>query len=272
MDKLMSSKDFGSYKSLFSLSDRLSHSGTDHGICTVTISRSFFERRSPKESALAIDALCLTLIELDDVSAVRIRYSDGSVPLAPLRDLSEPIRTNNRQYNCIISEVSMNLPIPSLMARDIYKLTPQDFLSINVKFLMLDLDNTLSPYHINDADQSLRSWVTSFKDSGLELFILSNNHGERPAHFAAQLGIDYINRAKKPNISTALSVMEKKGYTPKETAIIGDQIFTDVLCGVRCGFFSVCVRPICISHNPLLAIRYFFELPFRLAYKGGNRT
>ncbi|MGE4354649.1 MAG: GerMN domain-containing protein [Oscillospiraceae bacterium] len=91
LDKLMSSKDFGGYTSLFNVSDRLSYTGTEHGICTVTVSRSFFERRTPKEADLAIDALCLTLIELDDVSAVQIRYSDGTIPLTPNRDLSSPV-------------------------------------------------------------------------------------------------------------------------------------------------------------------------------------
>ncbi|MGE4354650.1 MAG: YqeG family HAD IIIA-type phosphatase [Oscillospiraceae bacterium] len=166
----------------------------------------------------------------------------------------------------------MNLPIPALMARDIYALTPQDFAHFNVKFLLMDLDNTLSPYHIQEADDRLRAWIQSLKDSGLELFILSNNHGNRPAHFAAQLGVDYIKHAKKPHTAAALSVIKSKGYAPNETAILGDQIYTDVLCGVRCGCVPICVRPICISHNPLIAVRYFLEIPFRLAYKRRKRN
>ena len=62
-------------------------------------------------------------------------------------------------------------------------------------------------------------------------------------------------------------MIAQKGYSPDETAILGDQIYTDILCGINCGIKSICVRPICISRNPLLAIRYFFEMPFRLAYK-----
>ncbi|MGI6028584.1 MAG: YqeG family HAD IIIA-type phosphatase [Candidatus Heteroscillospira sp.] len=166
----------------------------------------------------------------------------------------------------------MKLPIPTLIKHDIYELRPEELKALGVRFLMMDLDNTLSPYHIHEADDKLKAWTEKFRASGLELFILSNNHGQRPARFAEQLCIDYVNRAHKPGTETALRVMAEKGFTPGETAILGDQIYTDILCGARAGFTSVCVRPICISRNPLLAIRYFFEMPFRLAYKKGERV
>ena len=162
----------------------------------------------------------------------------------------------------------MTLPIPTLMKHNIYELTPGDVKALGVRLLMMDLDNTLSPYHIHEADEKLCAWVDNMRAAGLELFILSNNHGDRPARFAAQLNLDYINRARKPRTATALGIMAQRGYAPRETAILGDQIYTDVLCAARCGCKSICVRPICISRNPLLAIRYFLEMPFRLAYKG----
>ena len=162
----------------------------------------------------------------------------------------------------------MKFPIPTLLRHDIYELSPEDIKALGVKFLMMDLDNTLSPYHIHEADDKLRSWINVLRDSGIELFILSNNHGERPAIFARQLDLDYVNRAGKPRSATALRIMAEKGYTKDETAILGDQIYTDILCGVNCGIKSICVRPICISRNPLLAVRYFLEFPFRLAYRG----
>lgn len=162
----------------------------------------------------------------------------------------------------------MNLPIPKIMAKSIYDLKPEDFTKNGIKFLMMDLDNTLAPYHIHEATQELKNWLQSLSDADIELFILSNNHGDRPKIFSKQLGIDYINRAKKPQCKNALAVIEQKGYKLSESALIGDQIYTDVLCAVRCKITPVCVRPICVSRNPLMAIRYFFELPFRRMYRG----
>ena len=164
----------------------------------------------------------------------------------------------------------MPLPIPTIQLHDIYQLTPETLRELGVRFLMMDLDNTLAPYHIHTADPRLAEWIASLRGAGIEPFILSNNRGDRPARFAAQLGVDYVNRAKKPGIRTAMRIMRERGYLPEETAIVGDQIYTDVLCAARCGVKSICVRPICISRNPLLAARYFLELPFRGGRKNGQ--
>ena len=45
-----------------------------------------------------------------------------------------------------------------------------------------------------------------------------------------------------------------------------DQIYTDVLCGSIAGAYTVVVRPISLK-NPLHALRYAAESPFRLLYK-----
>ncbi len=65
----------------------------------------------------------------------------------------------------------MTLPVPALMLREVYALTPEMLRRRGVKFLMMDLDNTLSPYHIHEADGRLRAWVEDMKRGGIELFI-----------------------------------------------------------------------------------------------------
>lgn len=155
--------------------------------------------------------------------------------------------------------------LPDLSLNSIYELTPEMLREMGVCLLLMDLDNTLSPYHIHEASAELKAWVSSLMDAGIEPFILSNNKGQRPALFAGQLGIEYIGRAKKPSVKALGYVLEKKGIRPEHAAVIGDQIFTDTLCARRAGTMSVLVRPICITRNPLLALRYWAETPFRLA-------
>lgn len=161
----------------------------------------------------------------------------------------------------------MTLPIPTLLKNDIYELDAAEIKGLGVSFLLMDLDNTLSPYHIHAPTPELRAWIASLQEAGLELFILSNNHGDRPRVFALELGLGYINRAGKPRCDKALEVIFSHGYSLEQTALLGDQIYTDVLCAARGGFKSICVKPICISRNPFMALRYFLELPFRFAYK-----
>lgn len=157
-------------------------------------------------------------------------------------------------------------PVPDVMKENIYQLTPRMFTNRGIRFIILDVDNTIAPYTLDKALPRLIAWAEGMKDAGLELFILSNNKGERPAIFAQALGLEYVKRARKPFTRRAREVLAEKGYTPAEAALIGDQVYTDVLCAKRLGALAVLVHPIEFS-NPFLKLRYQLEFPFRLKYK-----
>jgi spore germination protein GerM len=93
LDDLMYSGDLGGCSSLFAAGDALTHLNTSMGVCQVSVDRSFFERRTLDAANLALDALVLSLQELDDVRSVLVTYSDGTSPALPGRDLSQPILT-----------------------------------------------------------------------------------------------------------------------------------------------------------------------------------
>ena len=157
-------------------------------------------------------------------------------------------------------------PVPDTMAGNIYEISPRMFTNRGISFIMLDVDNTIAPYTINEASPRLKGWVESMKKAGLELFILSNNKGERPAVFAEALGLEYVKKAWKPFTKVAKEVLEQKGIRASEAAVIGDQIYTDTCCGKWIGAFTVLVHPIEFS-NIWLKLRYWLEFPFRLKYK-----
>jgi len=159
------------------------------------------------------------------------------------------------------------LPIPYRMVRDIYEITPESLKKDAIRLLLMDLDNTMAPYHVHVPSAGLKKWVDSMKEAGIEIFILSNNRGMRPKIFAEALGVEYVNRAKKPSTDVLFRVLERKRLAREQVMLVGDQIYTDMLCAARAYVRGICVKPICIRRNPLLAIRYFAEFPFRLAYK-----
>ena len=57
---------------------------------------------------------------------------------------------------------------------------------------------------------------------------------------------------------------------PEQTAIVGDQIFTDILGGSRAGVATILVRPIRLAGNPGRYLRYAVEVPFRPLSRGGE--
>ncbi|MBR1497882.1 MAG: YqeG family HAD IIIA-type phosphatase [Oscillospiraceae bacterium] len=157
------------------------------------------------------------------------------------------------------------LPVPDLMCRSIYDIRPEALKARGARFVLLDIDNTVAPYTVDTAGPELLAWVEAMRGAGLALFILSNNRGGRPARFAAQLGLPYIKHARKPFPKKAREVISREGYRPGETAVVGDQIYTDALCARLCGAMAVTVRPIAFT-NIWLRLRYWAEAPFRLAW------
>jgi HAD superfamily phosphatase (TIGR01668 family) len=146
-----------------------------------------------------------------------------------------------------------------------------DFLkNAGVKLLLLDLDNTISPYGEKEPSEEAIAWFEAMKKDGVTLFIVSNTKKPRAGIFAGLLGVDYIIRAKKPfgdGVERALGVT---GFGESETALVGDQIFTDTLAANRANVTSLLVEPIKLNY-PWLTLRYWVEKPFRMMAKNDLR-
>ena len=150
-------------------------------------------------------------------------------------------------------------------AHDIYELTGAALAGWGFTLLLADLDNTLVPYGVPLPDERLRAWRDDLAAHGITLFVLSNNrHESRPRVFSDALGIPYIGHAGKPKTPSFYRAMERLGVSKEQTAIVGDQIFTDVLGGNRAGVSTILVEPIRLAGNPGRYLRYAAEWPFRL--------
>jgi len=161
------------------------------------------------------------------------------------------------------------LPIPDYAFRDVTRITPAFLTGQGIRFLLLDLDNTLAPYGVQAPAEAVRDWAAAIRKAGITPFLVSNNRGRRPELFSAALEMDYVKRAGKPGVRGMRAAMERLGAAPEETALAGDQIYTDAVAAKRCGVRMLLVRPIRLS-NPLLAVRYALEMPFRLPVRKIN--
>ena len=156
--------------------------------------------------------------------------------------------------------------------RDIYELTGEALARRGFRLLLADLDNTLVPYGVPLPDEKLRAWRDDLAAHGVTLFILSNNRREsRPRIFAEALEVPYIGHAGKPKTPAFRRAMEQMGVTREQTAIVGDQVFTDVLGGNLAGVSVILVEPIRLAGNPGRYLRYAAEVPFRLLSGTGEK-
>ena len=143
--------------------------------------------------------------------------------------------------------------VPDYYFPDIYAIDPERLRARGVKVLLADLDNTLAPYGVPT------------------LFLLSNSRRPgRAQHYAEALGIPYEGHAGKPKAGGFRRALARMNAAPEEAAIVGDQIFTDILGGNRAGVLTLLVHPIRFG-TVFRALRFGIETPFRAGAEDGRR-
>lgn len=137
----------------------------------------------------------------------------------------------------------MNL-YPNLYVQKVEDITIEKLIKNKIKVLILDVDNTLIDYYKNLSDNII-NWAKEMKGQGIKLYILSNtNNKQKVIYVAEKLDIPYKHFAMKP-LKKGFRYIEKKINVKAENiAVIGDQIFTDILGGNRCKMFTILVDPI----------------------------
>ncbi len=150
---------------------------------------------------------------------------------------------------------------PSYAFKRITDLTPEFFTEKGIKCLLLDVDNTLTTHDNPIPADGVESWLCKIKSSGLNAVILSNNSDERVKPFARKLDLSYIPRARKPLTFGITRACRKYNLTKKEVALIGDQIFTDIIGGNLKGILTVLVEPYEIEDKFFLNLKRKLEKP-----------
>jgi uncharacterized protein len=112
------------------------------------------------------------------------------------------------------------------------------------RLILSDLDNTLVAWNYPEVSQELATWFRTAKAHGFEICIISNNKGPRVKLFAQRAGLDYIAAANKPKPDAFLQALKRFSRQASQTVMIGDQLFTDIQGGNRCGLHTILVLPI----------------------------
>ncbi|HHV28585.1 YqeG family HAD IIIA-type phosphatase [Acetivibrio mesophilus] len=133
---------------------------------------------------------------------------------------------------------------PNLQAHRVHDIDLDFLIKNNIKGLILDIDNTLVPDHVEEADENTIAWINKVKKMGFKVCIVSNASEKRVVKFNNKLKVDIIHRASKPNSKSFLKAMEIMNTKASETAVIGDQIFTDIYGGNKVNMFTILVSPI----------------------------
>ena len=133
----------------------------------------------------------------------------------------------------------------------IYAISQSELQKKGIHSLLLDVDGTLLNRKSNMIPKAVKNWIRE-SEKLFSLYLISNNPSKkRIAKIAKELNLRYKYNASKPRKKITLSAIKEIGCEPKNIAIIGDRIFTDIIVGNRCNIKTILVNRLNIDGLPI---------------------
>ena len=129
----------------------------------------------------------------------------------------------------------------------------------DIECLLLDVDNTLSTHHGTVLVDGLAEWLQNMRQNGIKLVVVSNSKFKRIKPFADKIGLDFVSLALKPLPFGYKKGIKKLGCDKQNVAIVGDQLFTDIIGANALKIKSILVRPVKLESGWSFKIRRYFE-------------
>lgn len=151
---------------------------------------------------------------------------------------------------------------PTFVFKSVTEITTSFLSEKKIKGLILDLDNTLTTHNNPIPAEKVTNWIMQMEQNGIKLMIVSNNTAQRVRPFAEMLKLDFIPRGRKP-LSTGFKKAQIAMELPFEhIAIVGDQLFTDILGANLKRVKTIFVYPIELETSFFFKIKRRLERPF----------
>lgn len=128
-------------------------------------------------------------------------------------------------------------------------ISPHYLAAKSIEGVILDIDNTIVIDGRHEVEQSVVDWVSTLC---VPVCLLSNGGEERVMYFMRLLGLKGVYRAKKPARRGYLKAATLLGVADlTHVAVVGDQLFSDILGGNRLGCHTIKVDPIDVNADPI---------------------
>ncbi|MCL2189104.1 MAG: YqeG family HAD IIIA-type phosphatase [Defluviitaleaceae bacterium] len=128
----------------------------------------------------------------------------------------------------------------------------------NIRGLIYDLDNTLAHFDRSNTVDGIQEMLVRLQKMGFAICLLTNNTNGRLRLFS-HLQLNGIANALKPMTRGVRQAMQLMGTTQAQTAIIGDQLFSDVWAGKNAGITTILVKPLTEKDFFFVKFKRLFE-------------
>lgn len=134
--------------------------------------------------------------------------------------------------------------LPTSYVDNFTNITPARLNQLDVRAVIIDLDNTLVGYDDMDANDQVINWFKLMNENDFKVTIVSNGKKKRVSNFADPHDIDYIFNAQKPLSKNYKKAIRLMGVPKNETIMVGDQLMTDIFGANLIGLKSILVIPV----------------------------
>ena len=133
---------------------------------------------------------------------------------------------------------------PDLRVNAAYEVGPDLLAERGIEGLLIDMDDTVLPSRADTVAPRYRSWIEHLLTRGLRLVIFSNGERGRTLALGKSLGVTALPLVGKPFRFAFRRGLAHLGTPATATAMIGDQLFTDILGANLAGVTSILVEPL----------------------------
>ena len=149
--------------------------------------------------------------------------------------------------------------LPDIFAETVYDIDLDALKNEGIRGFVFDIDNTLVTYADPVATEKVIEWLDKLRDMEFKLYIVSNNDKERVRIFSESVSIPHYGKALKPLKRYLKKACRNMGIAPTETALVGDQLFTDIWGGNLMNMKTILVKPISEVEDGFVKFKRRFE-------------
>jgi len=137
----------------------------------------------------------------------------------------------------------MNIFQPDNLNESVFTIDIEKLQKRGITNLIIDIEDTIIPKANWKISEEALGWINSLKSKGFNICFLSNTfHVEKAKDLSQKAGVPLITPAFKPFTFGFKRAMKILGSKKENTAVIGDQLFMDILGGNIVGTHTILVK------------------------------
>lgn len=149
---------------------------------------------------------------------------------------------------------------PDYYVRSFKSLQPVKLKKAGIRLLFCDIDNTLAVLGQEGCSEDNAAFLERMKRCGIEVVLMTNNtkkHTEQVLGGRPDCQVETF--CLKPSPTRLWMELSRRNLKPSQAAILGDQLFTDMLAGRLAGVMTVLTAPLSEKERSDTKVMRFFE-------------